>query len=207
MKNNLPDVAVTISRQTSAPRLYGIHALYSGCVAQIADSFRDQRNTFFEPILVGVGTDDVGRVERKVNIASGRDAHGLFRVRCHFLGMKVDRTSFSFEKRVFEAADARFPLASRFIQERASFLRIHQNRPGAPPKLYWERIQCTEHSRIACLRKPVHCDDAQVPLSDLWFDSTDEVLTGNHLIQINRDLRQHEEVIQARDTAMQIPKQ
>ena len=121
--------------------------------------------------------------------------------------MKVDRTSFSFEKRVFEAADARFPLATRFIQERARFLGIHQNRARAPTELNWERVKRTEHSWITCFRKTIHCYDTQVPLSDLWFDSTNEVLTGNDLIQINRDLREHEEVIQARDTAMQIPKQ
>src|SRR5437667_1091627 len=80
MKDNAPDVPISISRQTPAPGFDRIHRFQAAGESQILNRFDNERRGFIDTAAIRIQADNNGGVKSELNIPGGGDTHGLLRI-------------------------------------------------------------------------------------------------------------------------------
>ena len=125
MKDNAPDVPISISRQTPAPGFDRIHRFQAAGESQILNRFNDERRGFIDPAAIRIQADNNGGVKSELNIPGGGDTHGLLRIGPHLLGVMIDSSVFGAKNLIFPSPDFRPPLFAALVQIRPCFFGVH----------------------------------------------------------------------------------
>ena len=90
-----------------------------------------------KPVRVVIQADDVAGVLSELDVAGGCDAHRLFGVVGHLLGVEIHGASVRPKDLVFESAYPGTPFLAGVVQNAASFFRVQQDGARAPAVLHW----------------------------------------------------------------------
>ena len=91
MQHDPTDVRIAVARERPAPGLDCVDRLDTAGEAEILDRLHDRTRVFIKAAGIFIQANYVGRVLCELDIARRGDAHSLFRIGSHLVGMDIDR--------------------------------------------------------------------------------------------------------------------